>query len=124
LGEGNIFGHIAFEAAYRNGDEWLEQLLRHLESNINNLKQVCDMFPGKISFKEPEGTYLAWLDCRGLELSNQELSEFFIKEIKLGLGNGFLFGQSGSGFMRLNFAVSEGVMNEALQRINSVVRNA
>ena len=117
IGEGNLFGHIAFEAAYREGDEWLEQLLKHLKSNAKDLKQLCDEFSDKISMKIPEGTYLAWLDCRQMNLTNKKLASFFVDKAKLGLGNGFLFGKNGSGFMRLNFAVSKPVMNEALARL-------
>ena len=122
IGEGNIFGHVAFEAAYKEGDEWLDQLLIHLQSNVTKLKQLCDKFPDKITMTIPEGTYLAWLNCRQMNLTNKELASFFIDKAKLGLGNGFLFGKSGSGFMRLNFAVTQQVMNEALDRLENALK--
>lgn len=116
-GEGNIFGHVAFDAAYRGGDEWLDQLLEHLKSNVEDLKTLCDRFPDKIKVNIPEGTYLAWLDCRQMNLKNKDLLKFFVKQARLGLGNGFLFGRSGDGFMRLNFAVTKPIMQEALERL-------
>lgn len=123
LGEGNIFGHIAFEAAYREGDDWVDQLLEHLKSNAADLKRLCDKFPDKIRMNIPEGTYLAWLDCRRMKLDNKELSAFFINKARLGLGNGFLFGNSGEGFMRLNFAVSKTTMDKALARLEQALNN-
>lgn len=123
LGDGNVFGNVAFEAAYRGGDEWLDQLLVHLKQNVQDLKDLCDKYHDMVSLNIPEGTYLAWLDCRKMNLNNKELMNFFVNKARLGLGNGFLFGNNGSGFMRLNFAVTTSIMQEALSRLEKSFKN-
>jgi cystathionine beta-lyase len=115
--QGTVFGHAGFEAAYREGGTWLEALLEHLKRNSDRLANVSDGAEG-IEYHAPEGTYLAWLDCRNMGFgSDRILREFFIKEAKLGLSPGISFGREGSGFMRLNFAVPTPVMDEALKRL-------
>jgi cystathionine beta-lyase len=115
--QGTVFGHAGFEAAYREGEAWLEALLVHLKTNSDRLAGVLDGAEG-IEYHAPEGTYLAWLDCRKMGFdSDRALREFFIKEVKLGLSPGISFGREDSGFMRLNFAVPTPVMDEALKRL-------
>lgn len=115
--EGTLFGHAGFEAAYRGGEAWLEALLVHLQRNVDKLQALTDRCDG-IDFRPPEGTYLAWLDCRKMGLdSDKKLREFFIREARLGLSPGISFGREGSGFMRLNFAVPGPVMDEAITRL-------
>ena len=116
--QGTALGHIAFETAYTQGDIWLEELKIHLQKNIALLEDVCKKHNDKISFIAPQGTYLAWLDCLKMNLSERELREFFVKEAKLGLSPGILFSKEGSGYMRLNFAVSTEIMEEAMKRLN------
>ena len=81
------------------------------------LQKVCEEYPKKIKLIPIEATYLAWLDCRGMKLNDRELKDFFVKEAKLGLNSGLGFGENGSGFMRLNFAVSTEVMEEVVHRL-------
>ncbi|MBD3800017.1 MAG: putative C-S lyase [Campylobacterales bacterium] len=120
--QGTVFGHAGFEAAYREGAAWLEALLGHLQGNIDRLADLSSRID-TIVFRPPEGTYLAWLDCRrmGFE-SDKALREFFIREARLGLSPGILFGREGSGFMRLNFAVPTPTMDEALNRLESALQ--
>jgi cysteine-S-conjugate beta-lyase len=115
---GATLSHVAMQAAYENGDEWLSQLQTHLASNIALLSSVCEKHKNKIAFLPPEGTYLAWLDCSPTGLGDKALREFFIKKARLGLSPGISFGKEGSGFMRLNFAVSKDIMQEAMQRLD------
>lgn len=115
--QGTIFGHVGFEAAYRYGEAWLERLLLHLQHNARRLQALVSSSDA-IKFQPPEGTYLAWLDCRQMGLEgDRKLREFFIREAGLGLSPGISFGKDGSGFMRLNFAVPTPVMDEALHRL-------
>ncbi|WP_345987565.1 PatB family C-S lyase [Sulfurimonas sp. HSL1-2] len=120
--QGTVFGHAGFEAAYREGAAWLEALLGHLQGNIDRLADLTARFE-TIAFRPPEGTYLAWLDCRrmGFE-SDKALREFFIREARLGLSPGISFGREGSGFMRLNFAVPTPTMDEALYRLEGALQ--
>ena len=81
------------------------------------LEDVCKKHNDKISFIAPQGTYLAWLDCSNMHLHERELRDFFVKEAKLGLSAGISFSKEGSGYMRLNFAVSTEIMKEAMARL-------
>ena len=117
----NVFGYIALEAAYRYGDEWLEQVLDYLQKNLDYLKQYLENKIPNIRVVDPEGTYLIWLDCRDLGMDNQTLSNFMKKKAKVGLEDGFIFGESGSGFMRMNIACSRSVLHEALNRIENAI---
>ena len=116
--QGNVFGSVGFEAAYRNGDVWLDELLVHLEKNIDKLEKLVTQHPDKIRFTRPEGTYLAWLDCSGMELSNRGLRDFFVEKAALGLSPGISFGKEGSQYMRLNFAVPTDTMDEAIAQLD------
>ncbi|HUH41791.1 MAG TPA: PatB family C-S lyase [Sulfurimonas sp.] len=119
--QGNVLSHVAFEAAYKSGKEWLEELKIHLFKNYNMLKELCQIYPQLIKVIPIEGTYLAWLDCRGLALRDKELREFFIKEAGLGLSAGISFGREGSGFMRLNFAISSAKMSQVLDKLQKAL---
>jgi cystathionine beta-lyase len=118
LAEGSVISHVAFESAYTNGKQWLEELKIHLYKNYEMLKVLCAKYPTKLKLTPTEATYLAWIDCKGLNLSNRELKDFFIKEAKLGLNPGLGFGSNGSGFMRLNFAISTEKMEEVVNRLD------
>ena len=116
--QGNILSHVAYESAYKNGKEWLAELKVHLFKNYQMLKELCEKYPNQIKITPIEATYLAWLDCRGMKLSDKKLREIFIDKVKLGLSPGLSFGREGSGFMRLNFAVSSTVMIEIIKKLD------
>jgi cystathionine beta-lyase len=119
----NLFGYTALEAAYRFGDDWLDQLLEYLQGNLDFL---LDYFAEKISrikVIKPEGTYLIWLDCRDLGMDKMELRNFMRNKARVGLDDGFLFGSGGSGFERMNIACPRVILEEALKRIESAVNN-
>lgn len=119
--QGSVLSHVAFESAYRNSKEWLKELKVHLQGNFALLEQLCEKFPHAIRLTPIEATYLAWLDCRGMHLSDKELREFFVKEAKLGLNAGLSFGREGSGFMRLNFALSRAKMLQVIEQLQSAL---
>lgn len=123
-GQGNVFAHVAFEAAYRSGAPWLEGLLAQLQKNLLALEKVCAKFPERVRLISPEGTYLAWLDCSGFGLDDDALARFFIEEARLGLSPGVAFGEEGRGFMRLNFAAPGAVMRTALERLEGALSRA
>ncbi len=119
----NIFGLVAMEAAYRYGDEWLEQLLDYLQANLDfTLGYFAEKIP-TIKPIRPQGTYLLWLDCRALGLDDLALREFMRTKAKVGLDDGFLFGAGGSGFQRMNIACPRGILKEALERIERAVNS-
>ena len=119
----NLFGYTALEAAYRHGDEWLEQILDYLQENLDYLRVYIENRIPDIKVIDPEGTYLIWLDFRDLGMDNQTLSNFMKREAKVGLEDGFIFGESGSGFMRMNIACPRSILTEALKRIENAVNN-
>jgi cystathionine beta-lyase len=121
--QGSVLSHVAFESAYRNAKEWLEALKVHLYSNYKSLQKLCVEYPEFIKITPIEATYLAWLDCRGMSLRDKELRAFFIEEAKLGLNAGISFGREGSGFMRLNFAVSSAKMSQIIEHLQNALKD-
>ena len=119
----NLFGYIALETAYRLGDEWLEQVLDYLQGNLDFLLDYfAEKIPG-ISVIQPQGTYLIWLDCRGLGMDKLALRSFMRDKARVGLEDGFIFGDAGSGFMRMNIACPRSILFEALSRIEVAVNS-
>jgi cystathionine beta-lyase len=118
----NIMGHTAALAGFREGQEWLEQVLGYLKSNYEFLRGcVAEMLPA-IRMTRMEGTYLAWLDCREAGIPGNPF-EFFLKEAKVALNDGGEFGKGGEGFVRLNFACPKKILEEALQRMKQALTN-
>ena len=113
----NPFSVVGFEAAYRTGGPWLDALRPYLAGNRDlALDFVARRLPG-IQAVRPEGTYLLWLDCRGLGLDDAALRTFFIQRAGLGLSPGTLFGTGGSGHMRLNLGAPRAVIAQALEQV-------
>ena len=117
----NAFSSVAVETAYREGREWLDQLLEYLDKNFLFIKEYCDKYIPGIKPNIPDATYLVWLDCRGLGMTNEELRRFMIEEAKIGLNEGYTFGRSLTGFMRLNAACPRSVLEKALKQLRDAV---
>ncbi len=124
LGGGmNIMGMVAAEAAYTRGAEWLQHLLKVLESNRNFVYDfVRNELPG-VEMQLPEATYLAWLDCRRLDLQPNPY-EFFLTEARVALNNGRDFGAEGRGFVRLNFGCPRSMLEQGLMRMKRALEEA
>lgn len=118
----NIMGIVACQTAYSCGEEWLDELLAYLERNIEFAKDYFEKHIPEIKFRAPEGTYLIWLDCSALGLGDSELSSFILNKAKLWLDDGFIFGDGGSGFERMNIACPRTVLKEALDRLKNAVK--
>lgn len=113
----NLFGIVAAETAYRNGEPWLTALLAHLHRNVLRLEKACGSELGPIRLIRPEGTYLAWLDCRDLGLTDEGLRELVRVRARLGLDDGPVFGPGGSGFQRINLACPSVLLEEGIQQL-------
>lgn len=113
----NPFSIAAFEAAYREGEEWLDRLLAYLQETRDCVSAYLRRYLPSIRLIQPEGTYLLWLDCRGLGMPDRQLQDFFVHEARVGMSPGMVFGEGGSGFMRLNIAAPRHIIVEALDRI-------
>lgn len=113
----NAFGIVALIAAYNEGEEWLDQALQYIETNFKFLKEFVNEKLPSIDFIDPEGTYLAWLDCNRLGMNDDELSDFMLKKAKVGLDDGKKFGPGGEGFERINVACPRSVLEDCMIRI-------
>ncbi|MED3549505.1 PatB family C-S lyase [Cytobacillus praedii] len=113
----SAFGIIGTEAAYRSGEQWLEELLAYLRENVHTVKEYIDIHLPGISVMEPEGSYLIWLNCRELHLSDEELKDRLLKRGKLALEPGTKYGPGGEGFVRMNVACPKEVVLEGLERL-------
>lgn len=124
----DIMGFAAMLAAYqvperseagRDDDPWLEQVLRYLEANRDLVFDAVNEIPG-LSMTRPEGTYLAWIDCKeaGLE---QEPHKFFLEKARVGLNAGAQFGPGGEGYVRLNFGCPRATLVAALERMRAAL---
>lgn len=121
LGVSNVFSIPAQIAAYNYGEQWLTQLISYLKENYLYIKNRIEMMP-KLKLFQLEATYLAWIDCRKLNLSDDDLSSFFLKDARLLLNEGRQFGKGGEGFMRLNFATSKKILKEAMDRLEKAYK--
>jgi cystathionine beta-lyase len=114
-------GVIAHVAALRHGREWLDRLLGGLDANRRLLGELlAEHLPG-VRYREPQGTYLAWLDCRGLALPDDP-AEVFLERGRVALNSGPSFGTGGAGHVRLNIATSAEILGEAVVRMASALR--
>jgi len=117
----NILGYAAALAAYRDGQPWLDDLLRYLEANRDFLdRYVREQLPG-LSMVAPEGTYLAWLDCLNLRLPANDPFTFFLERAKVAFNDGAAFGSRGQGFVRLNFGCPRAQLEEGLDRMRAAL---
>ena len=116
----NLMGLLAAQVAYRDGQDWLDQLLVYLEANRDDLHEYVQRELPGITMTKPEGTYLAWLDCRrsGIEGSPYD---FFLQQARVALSDGAAFGSGGEGFVRLNFGCPRSILVEALERMKKAL---
>jgi cystathionine beta-lyase len=121
VGAGNIFGFTAMEAAYRVGDEWVDQLIQYLETNLNYLQDFISRNLPMIRVIKPQATYLIWLDCRELGMTPAALKSFMIHEAGLGLNDGLQFGEEGEGFQRMNIACPLTVLQGGLTKLHAAL---
>ncbi len=127
-------GVLAHTAAYDDGEPWLDALLAGLRANRELLGRLLDKHLPGVGYRPPQGTYLAWLDCRPLELGEGradagEIREitgparFFRQRARVALSSGHAFGTGGTGHARLNFATSQRILTEAVARMGAAVRD-
>ncbi len=119
--DGNMFGNIAITAAYRHGEEWVEQLKSYLWSNIVFVKNYVNEYLPKVKIIEPEASFLIWLDFSAYGLTNSQLQYRLLKHGKIRLNDGSLYRDGGEGFFRLNIGCSLTTVKEGLSRISIAV---
>lgn len=119
----NIFGQAAFIACYRDCEYYVDQMLEYLESNLDYVEAFIKEKLPEIKFHRPDGLYLLWVNCKGLNLSQPELMDLFEKTGKIGLNSGLEFGPLGEGYVRLNIAVPRVTLEEGMKRIETAVKS-
>ncbi len=113
----NPFSITAFETAYQKGANWLDELISYLSCTRDQVDDYLTKYLPAIQLVKPEGTYLLWLDCRSMRMTDSELKRFFIHQAGVGLSPGILFGDEGSGFMRMNIGTPRSNVLAALEKI-------
>lgn len=120
----NVLGYTAALAAYREGGPWLADLLRYLEANRDFLVEYAEKHLPGVVVAPPEGTYLAWLDCRGAAIPGGDPFVFFLSTARVALSDGATFGRGGAGFVRLNFGCPRAQLAEGLDRMRDALAGA
>ena len=117
----NAVGMKACQAAYQHGEEWYQTMTAYVKENIAYLKEYLQNNIPQIKMREPEGTYLVWIDCRGLQLSKEALEELIVHKAKLWLDSGDMFGSAGEGFQRINVACPRVTLAKALSQLKAAL---
>lgn len=119
----NAFAAEAVEAAYDRCEDWLDSLIEYIAGNLAFLKEyVRDNIPG-VTVIEPEGTYLCWMDFRGIEPDPVKLERLMLDSAKVAMDEGYIFRMGGEGFERINLACPREILKQALSQIAEAVRN-
>jgi cystathionine beta-lyase len=116
VNKNNAFASVAMEAAYEDGGPWLDAAIAYIEGNLSLVRARLSDIP-EVSLIEPEGTFLLWLDFRNLGLQPDELTQFLRREAGWAITRGIAFGDSGTGFGRLNIACPRARLEKALDRL-------
>lgn len=119
----NTIGLTACEAAYNYGDEWYDAVIKYIAGNIDFMREYIKTELPQLKMTEPEGTYLVWVDFRGLGLSESEREELVVKKANLWLDSGAIFGKTGEGFERFNVSCPRSILKQALEQLKSAMVN-
>ncbi len=119
LDTAHVFATGPVATAYTEGEEWLKQMLEYVEANIDYMEQYLKDNMPKMGMIRPQASFLVFLDARGLGLPHDELVEFFIREAKVGMNDGAMFGEEGSGYMRINLGCPRATLKKALDQIKT-----
>lgn len=123
LDEGNMFAQLTTVAAYSHGREWLDQVKTYIEENIRYVEEFFATNIPSIRPMHTEASYLVYLNCRGLNISHEQLLDIFIDKAHLALDDGRKFGEEGTGFMRLNVATPRSILEQALNQLTKAIKD-
>lgn len=121
LNAGTIFAFTATKAAYTYGAEWLQQMRSYVIENVNFVDEYLKKNIPHIKVYRPQASFLVWLDCRELKLTQPELVQLFEDKAGLALNDGTMFGKEGEGFMRLNIGCPRSILNQALESLKKAI---
>lgn len=122
MAEFTPFSMIAHQTAYKYGGEWLDELLVYLEENVRFAEKYLREHLPCVKMVHPEATYMVWLDFNGTGLSMEEINERLIKQAKIAFNDGYMFGDNGAGFQRMNIACPRKILEMALERMTDAFR--
>lgn len=118
----SIFGMRALETGYMECADWVDQVNQHIWNNYQIVKTFMAEHYPEVFIADLEGTYLCWIDCRSFGLSGTELAEYLKKKAYLYLDDGYIFGEAGDGFERINLACTEKVIRQSLKRFDDAMK--
>lgn len=121
LNAGTIFAFTATKAAYTYGAEWLQQMRSYVIENVTFVDEYLKKNIPQIKVYRPQASFLVWLDCRELKLTQPELVQLFEDKAGLALNDGTMFGKEGEGFMRLNIGCPRSILNQALESLKKAI---
>lgn len=118
----NIFGIVALKAAYTKGEQWMSEILEYLEGNIDWVLNFLKSEIPSVTCVKPEATFLLWLDFKAWGMSSAEVHDFLVKEAKLGMNIGTMYGDGGEGFMRMNIGAPRVVIERAMTQLRDAAK--
>lgn len=116
-----MFSPIATMAAFREGEEWRQAMLKYVEENVLFVEEYIKTNIPQIKVVRPQASFLIWLDCRGLNLDHDALLDLFINKARLALNDGEMFGKEGAGHMRLNVGCPRSILSKALDQLKAAL---
>ena len=120
--EPSLMGLVAARAAYEGGKPWLEELKKHLLSNISFVRSYLAEKLPEARLIEPEGTFLLWIDFSAYGIPDSELDDLIVNKAKVWLDRGTMFGPEGDKYQRINIATPQPLLKEAIDRIAGALR--
>lgn len=123
LQEGHIFAYLAAQAAYEHGQDWLDEVKDYLWKNITFADEYLKANIPQIKAMLPQASFLIWLDCKELNLSQEELVSLFVNDAKLALNDGIMFGKGGEDYMRMNIGTPRANIEKALDNLKKAINN-
>ncbi|HEY2491622.1 MAG TPA: MalY/PatB family protein [Paenibacillus sp.] len=122
LGSINPFGLAATQAAYLEGEEWLDACLLYIQENMKYVISYIEKHIPELKVTMPEATYLLWIDFRALGIPSEELATLMLNKAKIAFNNGTFFGEQGEGFMRMNVACPREIVEEAMIKLETTIQ--
>ena len=122
----SLFGAVASAAAYGESIDWLDSVVAQLDQSRTYLGGLLSELQFDIGYREPDGGYFGWLDLRSVDKfknlnSREDIAELLLTHGKIAVAPGHLYGPSGTGFIRINFATSFEIIEESVKRIKSTL---
>lgn len=123
LQEGHIFAYLAAQTVYEHGQDWLDEVKDYLWKSVTFVNEYLKANIPQIKAMLPQASFLIWLDCKELNLSQEELVSLFVDDAKLALNDGIMFGKGGEGYMRMNIGTPRANIEKALDNLKKAINN-